>query len=354
MTPPGPTPTPPSSPSDPTLPSHVTRPSHPWLIVGQGLAGTCLAWHLWWRDTPFQLIDLGHGGSSRVAAGLINPITGKNFEPSKHLSSFLPEAMVFYQKVESMLHTSVWHPMPVLRLAATAAEWAKIQAKLTRPDVARWMDEVPPPTPHGWHAATRVLGGGRLDTRAFLDASRDFFQQRGCFRQAEYDGSAEPSTTILCEGAAGLLLGRVAPHRCAKGEILTIRAPHWPADHIRIGGGGWLVPLGDSLFKVGSTYEWDVLDDLPTSGGEDKIRAIASRLADANFEVIAHEAGIRPILRRSEPLIGPLPSGHWFFNGLGSKGSLSAPATARRLADWLISGSPPDAEFDIRSFLDLV
>jgi glycine/D-amino acid oxidase-like deaminating enzyme len=332
----------------------VKPPAAPWLIVGQGLAGTCLAWQLWWRGIPFLLTDRGAGGSSRVAAGLINPITGKNFEPSKYLSSFLPEAMVFYLKVESILQTTVWHPMPVLRLASSPDEWAKIQAKLTRPDVARWIAGNPPHTPEGWHAATLVLGGGRLDTRAFLDGSRDFFQQHKCYRRAEFDDSADPSSTILCQGAAGLLTDRTDPHRCAKGEILTVRADHWHADHIRVGGGGWLVPIGSSLFKVGSTYEWDQLDENPTSAGLSKVSAIAQRLADADFEIIAHEAGIRPILRRSEPLIGPLPSGHWFFNGLGSKGSLYAPATARRLADWLATGTPPDPEFDIRPFLGLL
>lgn len=167
------------------------------------------------------------------------------------------------------------------------------------------------------------------------------------------DDSANPTSTILCEGASGLIQGFPGTHRCAKGEILTIRADHWPEDHIRIGGGGWLVPVGESHFKAGSTYEWDQLNNHPTPEGRAKVCAIAERLADGNYEVVAHEAGIRPILRRSEPLIGPLPSGHWFFNGLGSKGSLHAPATARRLADWLVSGTPPDPEFDIRSFLGI-
>ena len=63
-----------------------------------------------------------------------------------------------------------------------------------------------------------------------------------------------------------------------------------------------------------------------------------------------HEAGIRPILRRSEPLIGPLGDGDWMFNGLGSKGSLYAPGTARQLADWLVENREPDPELDFRVF----
>jgi len=35
-------------------------------------------------------------------------------------------------------------------------------------------------------------------------------------------------------------------------------------------------------------------------------------------------------------------AGDWMFNGLGSKGSLSAPSMARRLADWICDGIEPE------------
>ena len=69
------------------------------LIVGQGLAGSCLAWEFLRRGVPFHIADLGTGGSSRVAAGLINPITGKNFEPSWRIAEFYPQAMAFYRSL---------------------------------------------------------------------------------------------------------------------------------------------------------------------------------------------------------------------------------------------------------------
>jgi glycine/D-amino acid oxidase-like deaminating enzyme len=74
-------------------------------------------------------------------------------------------------------------------------------------------------------------------------------------------------------------------------------------------------------------------------------------LGGTEFEVIDHEAGVRPILRRSEPLIGPLAEGGWMFNALGSKGSLYAPGMAARLARWLLNGIEPEPEVDFRAFL---
>lgn len=331
----------------------MSHPSGPWLIVGQGLAGTCLAWELWWRKIPFRIIDDERGGSSRIAAGLINPVTGKNFEPSKGITEALPEAIGFYQKTALTLAQTHWHPLPILRLADSENEWQKIQSKLARPDVAPWISPATTPIPAGWHAAVSLHGGGRLDTRGFLDASRTFFQNHDLFHTASWSPDSSrhaPHHTILCDGASGILTGRTGPHRCAKGEILTLHTTT-PVDHIRIGAGGWLVPVGNDTIKVGSTYEWDQLDHEPSETGRSILLAKAARLLAADFEIINHEAAIRPILRRSEPLIGPIESGHWIFNGLGSKGSLHAPATARQLADWLIDDNPPAAELDIRNFL---
>jgi glycine oxidase len=315
-------------------------------IVGQGLAGTCLAWQLWKRGIEFTLVDRGTGGSSRVAAGMLNPITGKNFEPSWRIAEFLPEAVAFYAEVENSTRRRVWYPFPVLRLAGSEKEWRKIVSKLDSPEVAPWIaGEVQPPP--GWLGAVELRGGGRLDTRAFLDGSRDFFKSLGCFQLGD-DSSLD---AVRCDGAVGLMTGRYGPHRCAKGEILTVRATGWDEQHIRIGAGGWLIPQGRGLFRVGSTYEWNELNELPTAAGRLRVEEIARRLGGEAFEVVSHETGVRPILRRSQPFIGPLSGGGWMLNALGSKGALYAPGIARRLAEWLIDGTEPEPDVDIREFL---
>ncbi len=317
-------------------------------IVGQGLAGTCLAWMLWKRGVDFAIVDRGAGGSSRIAAGMVNPLTGKNFEPSWRIAEFLPEALEFYAEVEARIGRKIWHSFPVLRLAGADKEWRKILAKLPAPDVAPWVaGEVA--APEGWAGAVEVHGGGRLDTRAFLDGSREFFEKSGHFRLGRV-AMAGAAREIRCEGAAGLLAGHYGPHRCAKGEILTLRAEGWDEGRIRIGAGGWLVPLGGGTFKAGSTYEWNELDELPTEKGRLRVEEIAARLGGGEFDVIGHDAGVRPILRRSQPLIGPVEGGGWMFNALGSKGTLYAPGMAARLARWLLDGREPEPEVDFRVF----
>ena len=73
-------------------------------ILGQGLAGTALAWHAHWAGHTVHIFDPGsHDGASWVAAGLINPIVLKRkrlvLEAHHHMASMDH----FYTRVTSEL-----------------------------------------------------------------------------------------------------------------------------------------------------------------------------------------------------------------------------------------------------------
>lgn len=314
-------------------------------IVGQGLAGCCLGWHLRWAGADFRgLDDARKGAASPVAAGLLNPVTGKNFEPSWRIGDFLPEAVEFYGKVGAEIGKQLWFPLSVVRLVSEK-EWRKVSGKLERPEVEPWVEGVEENV-DGWRAAVTLRGGGRVDVKGFCEGSRGKFEM----------GNSELGNVgvVRCEGAFGLMKGAMGEHRCAKGEILTVRIPGGDASRILIGGGGWLVPLGDGVFKVGATYEWNELDGEPTEAGRLRVTEILSRLGVGEWDLVAHEAGIRPIVRRSMPLIGRLPDGSVGFNGLGSKGSLYAPGVARRLVEWMIEGREIEEDLDVARWMGRV
>lgn len=310
-------------------------------IVGAGLAGCCLAWQLRERGVEVRLVDDHRpGAASRVAAGLVNPVTGKNFQPSWRIAEFLPESVAFFERVGRELGKQLWFPHPVVRLVAEK-DWAKVARKLELPEVARWVEKVDEDV-EAWRAAVVLKGGGRVDARAFCEGTEENFRsQMSDFRSER---------VVRCGGMFDLVEGKLGEHRCAKGEILTVRIGGADHSRIRIGGGGWLVPVGNGLFKAGATYEWDELNGEPTRAGRTRVEEIVRTLGGEDFEVVAHEAGVRPIVRRSIPLIGPLGD-EVIFNGLGSKGSLYAPGVARRLADWLVDGSEIEPDLEVGRWL---
>ncbi len=311
-------------------------------IIGGGLAGSCLAWQLRWRGAAVVLEDDHRdGAASRVAAGLVNPVTGKNYQPSWRIGGFLPEAVAFYRKVEEATASRLWHPLPVVRLVSEC-EWDKVAGKLERPEVAAWVEQVDEAVA-GWRAAVVLKGGGRLDTRRFCEVTGEAF--------GRMDGPGDSRDVVRCGGAFDLLDGRLGEHRCAKGEILTLAIPGQDESRILVGGGGWLVPIGGGRFKAGATYQWDQLDGRPTPAGRARVEEILQSLGVGDFTLLAHEAGIRPIIRRSQPLIGRIGD-DWIFNGLGSKGSLYAPGAARRMAEAIVDGREIEAELDLGRWLE--
>src|SRR5262245_56991254 len=93
-----------------------------FVIVGQGLAGMTLAWQLRRRGQHVLVIDREGGGSSRIAAGLITPVTGKRLARSWRWDELFPAAVAFYRSLEVETGEAFFHQRPALRLFADEAE----------------------------------------------------------------------------------------------------------------------------------------------------------------------------------------------------------------------------------------
>ena len=77
-----------------------------YLIVGQGIAGTVLAHTLEDENIDFHIIHHQQPGeSSSIAAGIINPITGKYFVKSWQVDLLLPFAKKKYEYWEEKLQS---------------------------------------------------------------------------------------------------------------------------------------------------------------------------------------------------------------------------------------------------------
>ena len=56
------------------------------------------------------------------------------------------------------------------------------------------------------------------------------------------------------------------PMREAKGELLTIYAPDLKIDYL-IKSAVFVLPIGDDLYKIGATFNWEDKTKLPTQRG---------------------------------------------------------------------------------------
>jgi glycine oxidase len=333
-----------------------------FIIVGQGLAGTTLARRLVARGLRVLVVDREGDSSSRIAAGLITPVTGKRLARSWRWDELYPAAVAYYRDFQRETGDAVLHQRPALRLFATEEERDEFDRRAAGvlAGLVRKVDDVPA-------AFAAPLGGfemptaARLDVPRYLDASREHFRRTDAYRVADLDPTREIELvsdgvrlTRLGVEARGLVFcrgftpgvdpwfGRVK-FNAAKGEILTLRIPGLAEDRV-VHRGVWLAPVGGDVFRCGSTYTWEPLDCEPTAEGRAEIESRLREFLRIPYEVIDHRAAIRPVIdagfavllrHREHPRIA-------YFNGLGSKGSLLAPFFADELAACLIENRKPN------------
>jgi len=332
------------------------------LIVGQGLAGSLLAWHLLQRNTRLIVVDDQHRHSaSLVAAGLINPITGKRLVKSWNVEQCLPAAMNFYRMLETQWQKPVYHQKTILRLFASQQErelWAR---RRLQPDYQCYLGNA---AGDGFH----ILQSGYLNTRDLLLGIRDVLRQRGCFIDAcvDYEDITFHSQEvrwrhisakriIFCEGhgISNNPWFNALPLQPAQGEILTLKVAA-PLPKSIINSGKWLLPIDAQTAKVGATFQWQPLDSIPTAKGKQELLDACQRLWPASpvLEVLDHACGVRPGTRDKKPFIGMHPRIPQIgvFNGFGAKGALLIPYYAERFANYLSGSSQLPEETDIMRF----
>lgn len=338
------------------------------IIVGQGLAGSTLAWRLVERGVRSIVVDrggvdeAGRPSASRVAAGLITPVTGKRLTLAADFDGHYEAAQKFYRRAERALRFEFFEESPAVRLFVDQQERELFDrrhnagafgehARLAAPD------ELPTgvATPYGGFVMPRAA---RLNVAAFLAGTRGALIDEEGLVQDTVDLKADVEPTeqgvaiprfglkarciAFCHGytpqpPSSLPTDRWAP---AKGEVLTIETDALRDERV-LHRGAWIAPCesGDpGRWRVGSTHEWDQLDSAPTEAARDELLGRLAEAGLAGVRVVDHEAAVRPATSDRQPIVGVSDDGRFaWLNGLGAKGSLWAPGCADRLAQTLAS-----------------
>lgn len=340
------------------------------LLIGQGIAGSVLAWTFQKSGVQVHIID-GNlpGGSSIVAAGIINPVTGKRFVKSWRFDDFFPAAKSAYQTLEQELNTRIWSEQPIVRLLATPEEANDWSARCALPDYAAHLSESG--DAGDWAGFVKagfrcgvIRRAARVDFSVLISTFRQkavsegFFMEKNIDYEAVENLAGEYDAVVFCEGYRGQEnpFFPNLPWQLAKGEALLIRLQNGQPTQIgqMLKKTMTLVPVGENLFWAGGSYQWHYPDLLPSEGEKTFILDHLTEMLAAPFEIVGHAAGVRPTVKDRRPFLGQstVNSKVFIFNGLGTKGALLAPFWAEQFAAHLLEGKALDGEVDIRRFAE--
>ena len=344
-----------------------------FLIIGQGLAGTALAFRLEQSGQKVIIFDQPDlNKSSRVAAGLYNPVTGRKMVKSWMAEFLFPVIEPFYEELEKVTGREFLTREKIYRPFLSIEEQNEWMGHSSDPTIAMFIDRI--------HSQSQYpelkdpFGGvllkmsGWLNIIEYLEGMSAYFGDR--LKVEEFEESRLEKTEqgwkygdllsknlIFCNGL-GAMKSRFfsyLPFAPVKGEILEV-AQDFDPDFI-VNRGVFRVQLRKGVYRVGSTYTWHDLDVGPTESAKNEIFGKLLEVVKVPVTaVLSHKTGIRPATRDRKPFLGkhPVEDSVYMFNGFGAKGVSLIPYFSKLMTQYLINSEPVPAEVNIARYFKYI
>lgn len=340
------------------------------LIVGQGLAGSFLSWELHKAGITHLIADQPDSASaSRVASGVINPVTGRRMVKTWKIDELMPLAFESYTALGSFLGIQAIRPFRLLDFFPTPQMRLAFTDRIREGgDFLSW-----PNAMEDWTAYLQFeFGAGEIapvylvNLRELLPSYREFCHQQHLLWEEKLDPTliqftedgirykdVSASRIIFCDGvaAASLTYFTRLPFAPNKGEVVWVEIPDLPSTAI-IKKGYSLVPWKGNQFWLGSTYQWNYEDCNPSRKFYESAENWLKSTMRLPWRILDHKASVRPATLERRPFAGfhPLHPSIGILNGMGTKGCSLAPYLAKQMADFLSKGISLDVSISIDRF----
>lgn len=341
-----------------------------YLIIGSGLAGISFSEMALQNGKSILVLDNNSQNSSKIAGGLYNPVILKRFSEVGQAKEHLFIMNEFFAILERKLDVKIDIKTPILRRFYSVEEQNNWFAASDKPNLSTFLSTnlitkkytgIDSPFGYG-----EVLQTGYVDTALLLKHYKDYLIKNQFFLEESFD------YTLLKEEENGIRYKDIQarhiifaegfgmhanpyfkglPLDGTKGELLIIKAPLLDLDVI-VNSSVFILPLGDNLFKIGATYNWEDKTDIPTEEGKTELIEKIKEVIHCDFEIISHLAGVRPTVKDRRPLVGTYSNHNsiHILNGLGTRGVMLGPAMAKSLFENIEFQKPLEREIDIRRF----
>ncbi len=347
-----------------------------YLIVGQGLAGSILAYTLDQRGYEVHIINSSQRScSSKVAGGMFNPVAGHKLLPAWQADKIFPFTIDFYTKLQLRFKTQLLHLSNVYRPYRTVEEREFYKNRVSEESRKKYLVEEPnhkkyEPFIENSLGGLEIKPCGWVNCFEVLEKIKDYFMKKSQYFEYEFDiktvnisslkikyRNINYKKILFCEGTHGTEnpFFNWLPFNPAKGQILTAQISDYTLSEI-VNQGVWVLPLDQQgLCKIGSTYSWDKLDNEPTQEAREFLENKVKNFLKKPFTVQKHEAGVRPSTEDRRPFVGLHPAFETIgiFNGLGTKGVSLAPFCADQFADFLEFEKQLNPEMNISRYYSL-
>lgn len=340
------------------------------IIVGQGISGTVLCSALMEQHQKVLVIDDGNKkAASKIASGVINPVTGRRIVKTWQIDEVMPAAVHMYQALENTLNTKIIQQCNIVNFHASEQMQKAFEDRIAEDPTYLSTQPLPNTIAAAFDAPfghtvidpcflihlENLLHHWRqylIEKNALIEDVFDFKKLGVTADQIVYKNYTA-NKIIFCEGAKGQNnpFFNQLPFAPNKGEALLVKINDLDSRFIYKKALS-IVPWKDGIFWVGSNYEWDNYNDDPSPSFKEKTIAALNEWLTIPYEVIDHIAAIRPANTQRRPFIGmhPIYKNIGIFNGMGTKGCSLAPFFAEQFTSHILQQTTLDNEASIDRF----
>lgn len=325
-----------------------------YIVVGQGLAGTLVSWFLLKAGQDVLVYQqFAPNSASQVAAGIMNPVTGRYYVKTWLADQIFPKAFETYKAIEAETGAQFLDQGGILRVLPDIKTENDFFARLEGSALSDLIEEVfryEKPGALANKTIIRIKNSGRCRLDLLCNAYNQWLKKQGRLIETPFDYNSVNDTDsyIFCEGVGirnNPFFSDVALSP-AKGEVFIAQVPNlpFPKDITKLGL--YYVPNHqENTFWVGSNFDKNDTSDLPSQHGADFLTGNITADFGA-FHKIEHKAAFRPATYDRKPFIGQHKTlkNLYLFNGLGSKGSTLGPYFADLLTQNITNGTPLPTE----------
>lgn len=341
-----------------------------FIIVGQGIAGSMIAWFLKQHRQSFIVIDKQRTPTaSTIAAGVINPVTGRKMVKTWKIDDVLPFAKQTYREMESELGVRFFYEQEIYKIFTSTEDIGIWNHR--KDDVAYTnyigdivtLDESGVEAPFG---AGIIKNACWLDMPIFTQSIRNYLLENGCLidEEVNYDTlkigeqityqNWEAQHIIFCEGfrADSNPFFPNLPFTFAKGEQLLIHSTALNTNKI-LNRNIFVIPKGNHTYQVGATYVWNDMTEQITNEGRLELTEKLEKLMSCSYDILEEKAAIRPTTKDRRPFVDqhPIHKNLYIFNGMGTKGISLSPFFANHFIDCILKDKPIMQEILLNRFL---
>lgn len=348
-----------------------------FLIVGGGLSGSFFALEALDKGASLCVFDNGRNKASSAAAGIVNPVALKRFNPVWNINNLLRCLQEKREMAIRHLGKDYFIPLPIHRVLSNEKEKQTWLKKSEREDLKDYLtksfDHVNPSV-YAQNGMVSVAQTGRWNVESFLRDISFYLEKNEIHRTETFNyqkliyeegfwnyDDIRAKHILFCEGI-GIKKNPYfssLPIYGIKGESLRVEFKNLEGQNLFnqniYKAKAFVSPISKREFYVGGTHERNFLSEDITQEARNLLLEQLNEMIAPEIKIVSQKAGIRPSIKDHKPVVGEhrQRKGLFLINGMGARGVLMSSFCSGQLNQYIQNGTPINPEISVKRFYHL-